>query len=387
MTTRSVIVVSYKPGEWLEPCLRSVADQTDEIIVVDNGSEDARATTIARLAGASSVRCDRNIGFAAGFNRGLHVTQGDIIGLLNDDAVAGPNWLSAAADALSQPRVAAVTPKVLLTERFAEILPDAGFPSEIHSLSFGEEDVLTRAVGPGLHPVDHRSERPECSGSRQVVAGRPFYVPVGDQSHEIRIDGLEITPRAVVRLLNHAGSFLRNHGIAGEYGFAAPDDGRFDLRAERFGFSGTAPVFAGDILRSVGGFADAFFAYNEDTDWCLRARLAGYRIMYDPVATVEHRLSASSGGPWNAFVRFLAERNALLCLLRNAPVAVVRECVLPRLRFGPKDQVRRSVLRRLPWALASRAMMAPKRRHSPAEVWEQWAERETSWDDSPAHLD
>jgi GT2 family glycosyltransferase len=383
----SVIVVSYKPGEWLEACLRSVGDQADEIIVVDNGSEGGRATTIARLAGARSVRCDRNIGFAAGFNRGLHVARGDLIGLLNDDAVAGPNWLLAAADTLSEPGVAAVTPKVVLRERFAEVVPDAGFPAEIHSLVSGPEDVLSRAVGPGLQPVDHRAEKPECSPARQVVAGQPFYVPIGDPSDEIKIDGAVLTPRATVRLLNHAGSFLRNHGIAGEYGFAAPDDGRFDWRAERFGFSGTAPVFAGDPLRRVGGFAEAFFAYNEDTDWCVRARLAGYRIMYDPAATVEHRLSASSGGPWNAFVRFLAERNALLCLVRNAPVPVIRECVLPRLRFGPKDQVRRSVLRRLPGAVASRAMMAPKRRRSPAEVWKQWAEKETTWDDSPAHLD
>ena len=34
--------------------------------------------------------------------------------------------------------------------------------------------------------------------------------------------------------------------------------------------------------------------YLEDTDWCLRARLAGLRIVYDPTASVRHRLSATS---------------------------------------------------------------------------------------------
>jgi GT2 family glycosyltransferase len=385
--TASVIVVSYRPGGWLEPCLRSVAGQADEVIVMDNGSEDAKATSIARSAGARSMRSETNIGFAAGFNRALRAAKGDVIGLLNDDAVAGPNWLAAAGDALSEPGVAAVTPKVLLRGEFAEIVPDHGFPAEVKSLTSGPDDVLLRAVGPGLHPVDHRLEHPEARAGRHLVPGRPFYLPVASPSNEIRIDGSVVAPRAVVRLLNHAGSFLRNHGIAGEYGFAAPDDGRFDRRAERFGFSGTAPVFAAEALRAVGGFAGAFFAYNEDTDWCVRARLAGYRIIYDPAAVVEHHLSASSGGPQNAFVRFLAERNALLCLFRNAPVPVIRTCAVPRLRSGPRDRVRRSVLRRLPWALGTRAAMVPKRRVSPGAVWARWAERDAEWDDSPARLD
>jgi GT2 family glycosyltransferase len=385
--TASVVVVSYKPGRWLEPCLRSVTQQADEVIVVDNGSEDAEATIVARQAGARIVRCERNVGFAAGFNRGWQVARGDLIGLLNDDAVAADNWLAAAADTLDEPGVAAVTPKVILQESFAEILPDSGFPAEIRSLTSGSEDVLARALGPGLHSVDHRLGAGRDTPTRQVVPGRPFYVPAGGRSDEIRVDGSAVKVRAWVRLFNHAGSFLRNHGIAGEYGFASPDDGRFDVRGERFGFSGTAPVFSLEALRTVGGFAGPFFAYNEDTDWCLRARLLGHRIVYDPSAVVEHRLSASSGGPQSSFVRFLAERNALLCLIRNAPIPVVRACALPRLRSGPRDQVRRSVLRRLPWAVATRAKTVPKRRLSPTEVWDRWADHDTEWDDSPAHLD
>jgi GT2 family glycosyltransferase len=385
--TASVIVVSYKPGEWLEPCLRSVTDQADEVIVVDNGSDDAKATMVARQAGARIVRLEKNLGFAAGFNRGWRAARGDLIGLLNDDAVAADNWLAAASDALDEPGVAAVTPKVILKENFAEILPDGGFPAEIRSLTSGSEDVLVRAVGPGLQSVDHWRGAGGDTAARQVVPGRPFYVPLSGRSDEIRVDGSAVKVRARVRLLNHAGSFLRYHGIAGEYGFASPDDGRFDVRRERFGFSGTAPVFSVEALRAVGGFAGPFFAYNEDTDWCLRARLMGRRIVYDPSAVVEHRLSASSGGPHSAFVRFLAERNALLCLFRNAPIPVIRACAVPRLRSGAKDQVRRSVLRRLPWAVATRAKTTPKRRLSPTEVWDRWADHDTEWDDSPAQLD
>jgi GT2 family glycosyltransferase len=151
----------------------------------------------------------------------------------------------------------------------------------------------------------------------------------------IEVDGESVTVRSLCTLVNHAGNFLARHGIAGDYGFAAPDDGRFDAPAERFGFSGTAPVFRAETLAKVGGLADPFFAYNEDTDWCLRARLAGLRIIYHPGATVTHRLSATSGGAASAFVRFLAQRNALLCLTRNAPADVAGRFVWRRIREGP----------------------------------------------------
>jgi GT2 family glycosyltransferase len=174
--------------------------------------------------------------------------------------------------------------------------------------------------------------------------------------------------------------------VAGEYGLGAPDDGRFDQGAERFGFSGTAPVFRADTLHRLGAFAPQFFAYNEDTDWCLRARLAGMRIVYDPAATVHHRLSATSQGPRSPMVRFLAQRNALLCLVRNAPGDVARRVLWQRLREDPPPQLRRAVLTKLPWALASRARQRRLWTTTPRAVWDRWAGADRSWDGSPAAL-
>ena len=38
----SVVVVSYRPGDWLLSCLKSVVGQADEVVLVDNGSEGLR---------------------------------------------------------------------------------------------------------------------------------------------------------------------------------------------------------------------------------------------------------------------------------------------------------------------------------------------------------
>lgn len=386
-----MVVVSYRPGDWLRPCLESVTGQADQVIVVDNASEARRATTLAEAAGATAIRTTRNLGFAGGVAAALPHSTGDVLAVLNDDAVAAPDWLLSAAAVLDDTTVAAVTPKVVLDGRFREVIPD-GEPwfapgdarplgRQVGSITADGADVLSRSVGAGLHDLETDGTVPAW---RWTNPGKPFYVPVADESSEVLVDGEAVTPGPTVRVLNHAGSYLRPHGVAGEYGFGAPDDGRFDQPREPFGFSGTAPVFRMETLRRIGAFEPRFFAYNEDTDWCLRARLAGMRIAYDPAATVTHRLSATSGGTSAERVRHLAQRNALLCLARNAPAALARREIAQRLRRGPGDPVARQVARMLPWALASRAAMSRQRVHDPAQVWATWAERDSTWDTSPA---
>jgi len=47
-------------------------------------------------------------------------------------------------------------------------------------------------------------------------------------------------------------------------------------------------------LRAVGGFDEGFFMYAEELDLCARLRAAGWRIAYEPAATVIHHEGASS---------------------------------------------------------------------------------------------
>jgi GT2 family glycosyltransferase len=49
-------------------------------------------------------------------------------------------------------------------------------------------------------------------------------------------------------------------------------------------------------LEETGLFDERFFMYYEDSDYCLRARAAGYRLMVVPQAVVWHRVAASAGG-------------------------------------------------------------------------------------------
>lgn len=352
---------------------------------MDNGSEGQAAADIGHKLGVRVVRSSVNRGFAPAVNEGARLAKGDLLALLNDDAVAGPNWVRAASEVLAQPAVAAVGPKIVLASPYREVvLDDAEWRApgdwrplgrQVRSVSVSGRDVLATAVGPGLH----RLEGDGVERWRWTAGQRPWYVPLpedweeGGASPEVLVNGEPAPPGPVTRLVNSAGAFLDSRGYAGDIGADSADDGRFDAQTERFGLSGCALVTRMGTWRSLGPFAAPYFAYYEDADWCWRARLAGMKVVYDPAATVAHRRSASSGGKHHPWVRVMAERNRTLTMVRNGPRRLVAKALAERAKSGPDGGVRAGIGRLVPWALASRAHQAQRWSLTPEEVWAAWA--------------
>ena len=388
----SVIVLSHRPGEWLGPCLASVSSQADEIIVVDNASPGGEAAEVARKAGAEVVSSPTNVGFAGGVNLGARRARGSHLALLNDDATAAPGWLASAVAILADRQVAAVTPKVRLSGWWQEVVLDDDewfapgdarpLGRQLQSVTAAGAEVLPGLVGAGVHRMEEAPGDP-ARRWRWSAGRRPFYVPVPESDGEVRINGAPAPPGPRCRLINNAGSILRLDAYLGDYGLETPDDGRFDKPGERFAASGTALVTRAATFARLGGLAEPFFAYYEDSDWSWRARLAGLRLCYDPSSVVEHRRSATSGGVADPWVHLLAERNRLLSAVRNAPASVATRLVAQRLREGPQHGIRRAMLRRLPWALASRTALSRHWVLRPEEVWQRWAGADVTWDQEP----
>lgn len=99
----SVLIVAWNSSAELRrtlPALLAELGDDDELIVVDNDSGDDSAALVAELAPAARlVRMGRNVGFAAGCNRGAEEARGDLLVLLNPDAVPQPGW----GDAIRRP--------------------------------------------------------------------------------------------------------------------------------------------------------------------------------------------------------------------------------------------------------------------------------------------
>ena len=93
MATVSAIVVSYRTGPRLHECLYALKSDTDisEIILVDNGNPpDAEAWIdgfIARTDKARLIRSGDNPGFGTAVNQGAASALGEIVLVINPDAV------------------------------------------------------------------------------------------------------------------------------------------------------------------------------------------------------------------------------------------------------------------------------------------------------------
>jgi N-acetylglucosaminyl-diphospho-decaprenol L-rhamnosyltransferase len=92
----SVLIVAWNSSaelrRTLPPLLAELRDG-DELIVVDNDSPDDSAATAAALAPwVKIVRMGRNRGFAGGANVGASAATGDLLVILNPDAMPLPGW-------------------------------------------------------------------------------------------------------------------------------------------------------------------------------------------------------------------------------------------------------------------------------------------------------
>lgn len=94
--TLSVLIVAWNSREELRqtlPALLPELGEGDELVVLDNASEDDTAATVRELAPrARLVRAERNLGFAAGCNAGAAAASGELLVILNPDAAPLPGW-------------------------------------------------------------------------------------------------------------------------------------------------------------------------------------------------------------------------------------------------------------------------------------------------------
>jgi len=95
--TISVVVLNYNTRELLRECLLSILENDRrgdlQLIVVDNASTDGSAAMVeGEFPTAVLVKNERNLGFAAGVNRGLALAGGEFVLVLNADTRLPPGF-------------------------------------------------------------------------------------------------------------------------------------------------------------------------------------------------------------------------------------------------------------------------------------------------------
>lgn len=93
----SVIIVNWNGRRHLEHCLPALSAQSrppDQIIVVDNGSDDGSVEWLQRHhPELDVVALHENLGFTGGNLRGLAESESEYVVLLNNDTMPLPQWL------------------------------------------------------------------------------------------------------------------------------------------------------------------------------------------------------------------------------------------------------------------------------------------------------
>jgi GT2 family glycosyltransferase len=112
--------------------------------------------------------------------------------------------------------------------------------------------------------------------------------------------------------INAAGGKCDIYGSGWNRGNGEKDIGQYEKVEEVFYANGGAIVIRKKAWKDVGSFDEQYFLYGEDLDWCWRARLKGYRIIYVPHSRIHHEWRASNG----PMIPFL-ERNWLTTTIKN----------------------------------------------------------------------
>ncbi len=169
----SAIVVTYNSAASIEACLQALVREVCEIIVVDNGSQDDTVRRVQEIAPKQAVqllRISRNLGFAAGVNQGVRAASGDVLLVLNPDAVAEAGAIEALLQCFDLTCAAAIGGALQTSEG----QPQKGFAFRRFPTlgSLLCEVLLINQLWPG-NPVNQRYRCLDADYSRQQEIEQP----------------------------------------------------------------------------------------------------------------------------------------------------------------------------------------------------------------------
>ena len=279
-----VVIVNWRQAELTIRAARSIREQLgdgDGLVVVDNASGDGSVERLRR-EGLTVVESSENLGFGAGVNLGAQGMVEDVLVLLNNDAVAEPDFLEALLRTLSDPpsatAPAAATARILLAGRWK---PAAQ----------GRQDAL---VSPHTGRWTRVSDEAAARGEGEV-------------------------------LVNSTGNLVDASGNGYDRDWLVPA-GQEHSPSEVFGLCGGACAIRREAWQALGGFREDLFMYYEDTDLSWRLRERGWRVVYVREAVVLHEHASSSGTGSAMFIR-VNTRNRILTAAAHSPAPVVMQAL------------------------------------------------------------
>jgi len=283
-------------------------------------------------------------------------SQADVQGAGAPVAVVVVNWNR--RDLLRN-CLASLEAQVGTNGRFDVILVDNG--SKDHSVEMAERE-FGESLSFRLQVIENTRNLGFCEANNQgMSATQAPYVALLNNDAEAEPGWLSALCRSLDRRpdagmaaskilvwenperIDKAGHLIFLDGQNRGRGTGETDHGQYDREEEVLWPDGCACLYRRLMIEEVGGFDEDFFAYADDAELGLRARIAGWGCIYVPTAVVRHHRGATLGLA-NLNRLELIERNRVLLVAKLFPWRLVwlnGVFYLARLAAGAVAAVRR----------------------------------------------
>ena len=194
------------------------------------------------------------------------------------------------------------------------------------------------AQGGEIRLIRNRENRGFCAGNNQgielakgkyvallnndAVADRAWLsklVEAIESDSEVGMVASKIVRFGTPDIIDKTGHLIYPDGQNRGRGTGEKDRGQYDSPGETAWPDGCAALYRRDMLDEIGGFDETFFAYADDAELGLRARIAGWKCFYAPQAVVRHRVG-STLGRYSERRLFLIERNRIWLVAKLFPL-------------------------------------------------------------------
>ena len=148
-------------------------------------------------------------------------------------------------------------------------------------------------------------------------------------------------------ILQTVGKEKTKWGLVGKHiGGLEKDVGQYDVLSERHFIDDVFTLVSRKVFEKTIGFDLNFFLQYEETDWQVRSKEHGFRILYTPEAKLWHRVGMSTGGTDSPLRHYYSKRNQILMVSRHSTSLIFFLFLLQRFFLGLPMQIISYVIKR-----------------------------------------
>lgn len=141
-------------------------------------------------------------------------------------------------------------------------------------------------------------------------------IEVAESNKQIGILGPMVYHHDEPQIIQSAGGSLGRYWQSSHLGQDQPDRGQFNSARQVDWVSGCAILVRSTLVKEVGMLDADYFLYWEETEWCIRAREAGWHIYHVPQAKLWHKGVKRNYEP-KPYVTYYVTRNRLFTLVKH----------------------------------------------------------------------